>query len=579
MLEKSESISKKYIQPAPKLENRVLTHPSENSHAATADHSAAVNGSRVTLNEISESTDNVHSATLNSSRTTAGSVKNLDQAQAKSRARSRASTNSGDTLGRKISVMASRVSMSLLQANDSASRASHHSVFDSEDPGTRFILLHSRPAPQPVGERSRLQSRRLHMFEALIVAMTDSKSGVEIKKRKKYLTSYPMCSLGNEIVDWLLSHCKLLERFEALQLAKQLLDSGYLIVADISAAATFQDDSSIYSFQNTYFWPTMNWNPSDLDYAAYLLRRSYKVNSEQSLKEMEISRLSQLRITLVKDWDTVTDGVTRHTEYLKEIGKNEKAIFLMREAAFWRLHRPVEVSGGIGSVAMEEDNNALDKMHMTDSEHEATLTKEQLIKHLEKRLMTLDITYSTNRLKISGASKSLLNRCELWRALDPYLNLGIPNPFTRDYVDYNAAVRTVPTLSEVKIWCSSFKDLLADPLGFKYFMKFLESEYSAENLKFYEKCMALDSVSSRDEWIGKAKAIFNAFVVSGAPSEINIDAATRQAVSDQFAKLKGLELSVFVFNDAITKVLNLMAKDSFTRFTSSEPIRALLESK
>jgi hypothetical protein len=76
----------------------------------------------------------------------------------------------------------------------------------------------------------------------------------------------------------------------------------------------------------------------------------------------------------------------------------------MREAAFWRLHRPLSTHGN-NYTDIEEKKNSLEKNHMTDSEYEATLNKDQLLVHLEKRLYSLQVSFQTNRAKVSVASK------------------------------------------------------------------------------------------------------------------------------------------------------------------------------
>lgn len=54
----------------------------------------------------------------------------------------------------------------------------------------------------------------------------------------------------------------------------------------------------------------------------------------------------------------------------------------------------------------------------------------------------------------------------------------------------------------VKKWGYSLKDLLKDPAGKEQFIKFLEKEFSVENLKFWEavqqlKCVHTKQVSAK----------------------------------------------------------------------------------
>ena len=49
----------------------------------------------------------------------------------------------------------------------------------------------------------------------------------------------------------------------------------------------------------------------------------------------------------------------------------------------------------------------------------------------------------------------------------------------------------------VKVWSLCFDDLLADPLGREHLTKFLEKEYSGENLRFWWAVQELRKCSSR----------------------------------------------------------------------------------
>lgn len=62
------------------------------------------------------------------------------------------------------------------------------------------------------------------------------------------------------------------------------------------------------------------------------------------------------------------------------------------------------------------------------------------------------------------------------------------NPWITDDAtmwDLSAPLVEQPTQLRVKKWSFSFRDLLLDPTGVREFMKFCESEFSVENLKFY----------------------------------------------------------------------------------------------
>jgi regulator of G-protein signaling len=55
----------------------------------------------------------------------------------------------------------------------------------------------------------------------------------------------------------------------------------------------------------------------------------------------------------------------------------------------------------------------------------------------------------------------------------------------------NAATVSHPSKMRVTKWSFSFKELLSDPTGVEQFLKFCETEFTAESLKFYQACQAV----------------------------------------------------------------------------------------
>lgn len=55
----------------------------------------------------------------------------------------------------------------------------------------------------------------------------------------------------------------------------------------------------------------------------------------------------------------------------------------------------------------------------------------------------------------------------------------------------NAPSVAVPTKLRVERWGFSFQELLGDPVGRAHFLAFLGTEFSAENLSFWEACEEL----------------------------------------------------------------------------------------
>ncbi|KAJ1566322.1 hypothetical protein HK405_010263, partial [Cladochytrium tenue] len=146
---------------------------------------------------------------------------------------------------------------------------------------------------------------------------------------------------------------------------------------------------------------------------------------------------------------------------------------------------------------------------------------------------------------------------------------------------------TKPSGEELRLWCNSFLDLVTDRLGAQIFRDFLRTEFSAENLDFWLRVRALDSVAAYDDFVAAAIAIFDEFIPTGAPQELNITSQMRKDLVAAFAPFKGqssiveksgkrLRLNPRVFSVAQDHIYHLMAKDSFQRFLASEVLGVYL---
>nr|XP_061831550.1 regulator of G-protein signaling 5-like [Nerophis lumbriciformis] len=120
------------------------------------------------------------------------------------------------------------------------------------------------------------------------------------------------------------------------------------------------------------------------------------------------------------------------------------------------------------------------------------------------------------------------------------------------------------TLEECLRWKESFEQLLTSKYGLCAFTAFLLSEFSEENVAFYFACEDYRSTKSLAKLPAKAQKIYNEFIGSEAPREINIDHETRDATK---ANMQCPSLSCF--DQAQHKIYMLMAKDCYPRFLRS----------
>jgi hypothetical protein len=106
------------------------------------------------------------------------------------------------------------------------------------------------------------------------------------------------------------------------------------------------------------------------------------------------------------------------------------------------------------------------------------------------------------RTKSSQTLQGLCAYSEVYYDYDGILTHCLPsNPWITDDTtmwDVGAPLVDQPTQLRVKKWSFGFKELLSDPTGVREFMKYCETEFSVESLKFYLACQAVKSVSTSE---------------------------------------------------------------------------------
>lgn len=129
-----------------------------------------------------------------------------------------------------------------------------------------------------------------------------------------------------------------------------------------------------------------------------------------------------------------------------------------------------------------------------------------------------------------------------------------------------------PTPEEAAQWRESLEKVLSSSYGLATFKSFLRSEFSEENIEFWEACEGFKKTKSPLKMATKAKKIYEDFIQTGGPKEVNIDHFTKDVT------LRNLvDLSPATFELAQSRIYTLMEKDSFGRFLRSEQYQELLK--
>ncbi|KAJ8279098.1 hypothetical protein COCON_G00061640 [Conger conger] len=129
-----------------------------------------------------------------------------------------------------------------------------------------------------------------------------------------------------------------------------------------------------------------------------------------------------------------------------------------------------------------------------------------------------------------------------------------------------------PFPEEALQWRESLDRVIINNYGLAVFRSFLKSEFSEENIEFWVACEDFKKTKSLLKMAAKAKKIYEEFLTTEGPREVNIDQFTKDVT------LRNLvELSPATFDLAQKRIYALMEKDSFARFLRSEQYQELIK--
>ncbi|CAL1593080.1 unnamed protein product [Knipowitschia caucasica] len=126
--------------------------------------------------------------------------------------------------------------------------------------------------------------------------------------------------------------------------------------------------------------------------------------------------------------------------------------------------------------------------------------------------------------------------------------------------DKSTAGKRSPTAVEVEKWKESFSNLIKSDVGRAVFASFLRSEFSEENLKFWEACEEFKN-SPVSQLQSRAANIYQQFIRADAVYEVNLEAAVRELTKENVE-----QACPTCFDEAQRRIYLLMEKDSYRRF-------------
>ncbi|XP_070956025.1 regulator of G-protein signaling 6 isoform X3 [Macaca nemestrina] len=427
------------------------------------------------------------------------------------------------------------------------------------------------------------------MIEDIITKMQDDKTGgVPIRTVKSFLSKIPSVVTGTDVVQWLMKNLSIEDPVEAIHLGSLIAAQGYIFpISD--HVLTMKDDGTFYRFQAPYFWPSNCWEPENTDYAIYLCKRTMQNKARLELADYEAENLARLQRAFARKWEFIFMQAEAQVKIDRKKDKTERKILDSQERAFWDVHRPVP--GCVNTTEMDirkcrrlknpqkvkksvygvtEESQAQSPVHVLSQPIRKT-TKEDI----RKQITFLNTQIDRHCLKMSKVAESLIAYTEQYMEYDPLITPAEPsNPWISDDVAlWDIEMSKEPSQQRVKRWGFSFDEILKDQVGRDQFLRFLESEFSSENLRFWLAVQDLKKQPLQDV-AKRVEEIWQEFLAPGAPSAINLDSHSYE-ITSQNVKDGGR----YTFEDAQEHIYKLMKSDSYARFLRSNAYQDLLLAK
>uniref|UniRef100_A0A674ALC2 Regulator of G protein signaling 7 n=1 Tax=Salmo trutta TaxID=8032 RepID=A0A674ALC2_SALTR len=404
-------------------------------------------------------------------------------------------------------------------------------------------------------------------MEDVIARMQDEKNGIPIRTVKSFLSKIPSVFSGSDIVQWMIKNLNIEDQVEALHLGTLMAAHGYFFpISD--HVLTLKDDGTFYRFQTPYFWPSNCWEPENTDYAVYLCKRTMQNKARLELADYEAESLARLQRAFARKWEFIFMQAEAQAKVDKKRDKIERKILDSQERAFWDVHRPVPGCVNTTEVDIKKSSRMKNPQK----------TRKKFTKYCFPMLFQINYwggQLDRHRLKMSKVAESLLAYTEQYVEYDPFITSTDPsNPWiSEDTTVWELEASKEPGQQRVKRWAFGINEVLKDQVGREQFLKFLESEFSSENLRFW---LAVQEVKKRPirEVPTRVQEIWQEFLASGAPSAINVDSKSYDKTT-QNVKDPGR----YAFEDAQDHIFKLMKSDSYSRFIRSSAYQELLQAK
>ncbi|XP_076665230.1 regulator of G-protein signaling 7 isoform X3 [Andrena cerasifolii] len=419
-------------------------------------------------------------------------------------------------------------------------------------------------------------------MEAIVEKMSDEVTGVPVRTVKSFMTKTPSVFTGTDLISWMIKTMAIDDQ-EALHVAHLMASHGYFFPID-DHCLTVKNDNTFYRFQTPYFWPSNCWEPENTEYAVYLCKRTMQNKTRLELADFEAENLAKLQKMFSRKWEFIFMQAEAQSKVDKKRDKLERKVLDSQERAFWDVYRPMP--GCVNTTELDIKKacrsykpNSKSRKHLylgitssptlPHSESSVSSSIEVLCKEIE----TLKARLDRSNTKVSKVSEALIGYFEQYIEYDSFfIQPELTNPWISDNSDMWEQEKLTKEIStrRVKRWAFSLQELLQDSIGREQFIRFLDKEFSGENLKFWEAVQELKTLPQKEIHI-KINEIWNEYLGPDAGCPINVDSHTFEVTKKNLQKADR-----WCFDVAAAHVYHLMKSDSYSRYLRSEMYKDFL---
>lgn len=227
--------------------------------------------------------------------------------------------------------------------------------------------------------------------------------------------------------------------------------------------------------------------------AVYLCKRTMQNKTRLELADYEAENLARLQKMFSRKWEFIFMQAEAQSKVDKKRDKLERKVLDSQERAFWDVHRPMP--GCVNTTEIDikkacQSNKPLHNKNMPIgpclSPSTSSSNNKLSIDILKKQIELLKQRLERRNIKVSKVAEALMAYFEQYVEYDYFFVAPeYPNPWVADSPELWEQEKQAKDISarRVKRWAFSLQELLQDPIGHEHFVKFLDKEFSGENLK------------------------------------------------------------------------------------------------